>query len=236
MNCFALTDARALLICWLAIWFTFILMCLQHQENSWDSRRKCLCFGVQPELRSFMFHNQRTTSFVRKKCLNSMMGLKCHSYQDFVKFGSSLCISLTNTITVGSLPRWGGSDCFGQKCPEGNALSFTSVTLLQLHSLESKKRMFEGEWKVQLSSALCVCESNSGKLCFSLPAPHYCCLPISSVIIYLCTNETWMFLITIQWTAGVNILVFFFGELLFLEFGSWVGPWWHGYQNMRNIL
>lgn len=121
MNCFALIDATLLVICRVAIWFTFILMCLWHQENSWDSRRNCLCFGVQPELRLFMFSNQRTTSLLSRECLKIFMGLKCHSHQDFVKLGSMFCISQPNTAVSGFVPSCGGSgfyfsQIYGIKC------------------------------------------------------------------------------------------------------------------------
>ena len=55
MNCIALSVVRARVFCCGAIWFPFILMCLWHQENCWDSRGKCLQLGLQPELRIFMF-------------------------------------------------------------------------------------------------------------------------------------------------------------------------------------
>lgn len=57
MNCIALSVVRARVLCWGAIWFPFILMCLWHQENCWDSRGKCLQLGLQPELQLFMFSN-----------------------------------------------------------------------------------------------------------------------------------------------------------------------------------
>lgn len=57
MNCIALSVVRARVLCWGAIWFPFILMCLWHQENCWDSRGKCLHLGLQPELQLFIFSN-----------------------------------------------------------------------------------------------------------------------------------------------------------------------------------
>lgn len=37
------------------------------------------------------------------------MGLKCYSYQDFVKLGNMLCFLYTNTAVAGSIPSYGGS-------------------------------------------------------------------------------------------------------------------------------
>lgn len=133
------------------------------------------------------------------------MGLKCHSYQDFVKLGSKL--SQTNTAAVGSLPEWEilGS-VLASKHTEGTSLSYTGFPVLQLHCPERKMRMFKGKQKVELYSALYACGSNSGKLCFRLPAHYYCCLPISLVIIYSYTNEIWMIVIRKPWTASINIV------------------------------
>lgn len=66
MNCIALSVVRARVFCCGAIWFPFILMCLWHQENCWDSRGKCLQLGLQPELRIFMFSDDYLF-FPRKK-------------------------------------------------------------------------------------------------------------------------------------------------------------------------
>lgn len=55
MNCIALLVVRVRVFCCGAIWCPFILMCLWHQENCWDSRGKCLHLGLVPELRLFMF-------------------------------------------------------------------------------------------------------------------------------------------------------------------------------------
>lgn len=72
MNCIALLVVRARVFCWGAIWFPFILMCLWHQENCWDSRGKCLHLELQPELWLFMFSNDYLF-FLNKKWYNLKM-------------------------------------------------------------------------------------------------------------------------------------------------------------------
>jgi hypothetical protein len=49
MNCIALLVVRVRVFCWGAIWFPFILICLWHQENCWDSTGKRLHLGLQPD-------------------------------------------------------------------------------------------------------------------------------------------------------------------------------------------
>lgn len=78
MNCIALLVVRARVFCWGAIWFPFILMCLWHQENCWDSRGKCLHLGLQPELWLFMFSNNYLFFPIKKDII-----WRCYSYWDF---------------------------------------------------------------------------------------------------------------------------------------------------------
>lgn len=80
MNCIALLVGRARVFCWGAIWFPFILMCLWHQENCWDSRGKCLHLGLQPELWLFMCGNDYLFFPIR----NDMV-LRCDPCSDFNK-------------------------------------------------------------------------------------------------------------------------------------------------------
>lgn len=132
------------------------------------------------------------------------MSLKCHSYQDCIKWGSRFWIWWMNTASL-VLFLGGGLDSISATKYTEEVLHLPQVSHYCSSTVAWKMRMLKGKETVLLHSALDVWESKAGKLCFSLPAYYCSCLPIASVIIYSYANETWVILLSIHWTASGNI-------------------------------